>query len=289
MSSDAFSDHRRLLFTIAYEILGSVADAEDVVQEAWLRWNDADRSAVRDERAYLARIATRLSLNRLRTLARRREDYVGPWLPEPLITRGDVADDVVLAENVSTAMMLVLETLQPIERAVFVLREVFGFEHREIADAVERTPEAVRQIAHRARGHVEARRPRTTVDAQEAARVVERFRIAAETGDLQGLVDVLAPDVVFLSDGGGNVTAARRPIIGADNVIRFIAGLLEQNPGSAVEAAEVNGTAGLRALVGDAVDGVISFSVDAGVIREMYYVRNPEKLARLRTHNLIGR
>jgi RNA polymerase sigma factor (sigma-70 family) len=151
MSDDPFVTHRSLLFTVAYEMLGSAADAEDVVQETWLRWADVDRAEVREPRAYLVRIVTRLALNRLRTLARRREEYVGEWLPEPLLTSPDVAEDVEFAESVSIAMLTVLETLAPVERAVFVLRDVFDLPYAEIAAAVDKTPAAVRQIAHRAR------------------------------------------------------------------------------------------------------------------------------------------
>ena len=169
-STEAFVAHRNLLFTVAYEMLGSAADAEDVLQETWLRWAEVDLAEVRDRRAYLVRITTRLALNRIRTLARRRESYVGPWLPEPLLTAPDVAEDVELADSVSTAMLLVLETLDPTERAVFVLREVFDLPYDEIAAAVDKSPDAVRQIAHRARNHVEARRPREAVTTAEQPR-----------------------------------------------------------------------------------------------------------------------
>ena len=214
MTDDPFVAHRSLLFTVAYEMLGSAADAEDVVQETWLRWadlGDAARADVRDPRAYLVRIVTRQALNRLRTLARRREDYVGEWLPEPLLTSPDVAEDVELAESVSFAMLTVLETLGPTERAVFVLREVFETPYDEIAEAVGKTPAAVRQIAHRAREHVAARRPRVQVSRAEQEAVVERFLAAVRGGDLQGLLDVLAPDVVVVADGGGVVAAAPPP------------------------------------------------------------------------------
>ncbi len=203
MTDDPFVTHRSLLFTVAYEMLGSAADAEDVVQETWLRWNAAERTEVRDTRPYLVRIVTRLSLNQLRASARRREEYVGEWLPEPLLTSPDVADDVELAESVSIAMLTVLETLAPAERAVFVLREVFETPYEEIAAAVEKTPESVRQIAHRARRHVAARRPRMDVDPVEQSAVVDKFLAAVTTGDLQILLDVLAPDVVAVADGGG--------------------------------------------------------------------------------------
>ncbi|WP_316043595.1 sigma-70 family RNA polymerase sigma factor [Actinomadura sp. CNU-125] len=214
-ATEAFIAHRNLLFTVAYEMLGSAADAEDVLQETWLRWAGVDLATVREPRAYLVRTTTRQALMRLRTLRRRRESYVGPWLPEPLLTSPDVAEDVELADSVSMAMLLVLETLAPTERAVFVLREVFDLPHDEIAEAVGKSPAAVRQIAHRARTHVAARRPRGDVSAAESRAAVEAFRRALETGDLQSLVDVLAPDVVFLGDGGGVRQTVVRPIMGA--------------------------------------------------------------------------
>src|SRR5580692_217181 len=208
-ATEAFLAHRNLLFTVAYEMLGSAADAEDVLQETWLRWAGADLAAVRDQRAYLVRIATRQALTRLRTLRRRKESYTGPWLPEPLLTAPDVAQDVELADSVSMAMLLVLETLPPTERAVFVLREVFDLAYGEIAAALGKTPAAVRQIAHRAREHVAARRPREVVSAAETRDALMAFQRAAETGDLQQLADILAPDVVFLGDGGGIAQAVR--------------------------------------------------------------------------------
>ena len=223
MTDDPFVTHRSLLFTVAYEMLGSAADAEDVVQETWLRWADVDRAEVRDPRAYLVRIVTRQALNRLRTLARRREEYVGEWLPEPLPTSPDVAEDVEFAESVSIAMLTVLETLAPAERAVFVLREVFDLPYADIAAAVDKTPAAVRQIAHRAREHVAARRPRIQeVDRAEHQQVVDRFLAALRTGDLQVLLDVLAPDVVLVADGGGEVAAVRRPVVGRDRVATLL-------------------------------------------------------------------
>ena len=212
-ATEAFLAHRNLLFTVAYEMLGSAADAEDVLQETWLRWAGVDLGGVRDFRAYLIRITARQALARLRTLGRR-GTYVGAWLPEPLLTAPDVAEDVELAESVSMAMLLVLETLTPTERAVFVLREVFGLDYDEIAEAVDKSPAAVRQIAHRARAHVAARRPRGVVSAAEAREALEAFKRAAETGDLQGLLDILAPDVVLLGDGGGVKQAVPRPVVG---------------------------------------------------------------------------
>src|SRR5216684_6410475 len=196
MTGDPFAVHRGLLFTVAYEMLGSAADAEDVLQESWLRWAQVDHSQVSDPRAYLIRVVTRQALNQMRTLSRRREEYVGEWLPEPLLTGPDVAEDVELAESVSIAMLTVLETLTPTERAVFVLREVFDLPFDEIAAATGKSAAAVRQIAHRARSHVAARRPRMEVDRAEQRRAVDRFLTALQTGDLQGLMDALAPDAV---------------------------------------------------------------------------------------------
>src|SRR6202451_2898497 len=223
MTVDPFVAHRGLLFTVAYEMLGSAADAEDVVQETWLRWANVDQAEVREPRAYLVRMVTRQALNRLRTVTRRREDYVGEWLPEPLLTSPDVAEDSELAENVSIAMLTVLETLGPAERAVFVLHEVFETPYDEIAGVVGKTPAAARQVGHRAREHVAARRPRMQVDPAEQEAVINSLMTAISSGDLQSLAEVLAPDVVLIADGGGLAAAARKPIIGAEKVMAFLA------------------------------------------------------------------
>jgi RNA polymerase sigma-70 factor (TIGR02957 family) len=274
MTDDPFVTHRGLLFTVAYEMLGS--DAEDVVQETWLRWADVDHPQVRDPRAYLVRIVTRLALNRLRTVARRREEYVGEWLPEPLLTSPDVAEDVELAGNVSIAMLTVLETLGPVERAVFVLREVFEAPHDEIAEAVGKTPAAVRQIAHRAREHVAARRPRMDVDRAQQQEAVEMFMTAISPGDVQGLVDVLAPDVVAIADGGGLVAAARAPVTGRDKVAALLARAARITD-VVVASAWLNGMPGVlidRAGVATAV----SLVVEEGHITRIYVIANPQKL-----------
>jgi RNA polymerase sigma-70 factor (ECF subfamily) len=289
---DVFAAHRALLFTVAYEMLGSAADAEDVVQDSWLRWSQVDRDEVRDPRAYLVRVVTRQALNRLRTLRRRREQYVGPWLPEPVATTPDVAEDVELADSVSFAMLVVLETLSPLERAVFVLREVFGFEYDEISAATGRTPDAVRQLASRARRHVEARRPRAaTPAAPDHAEVAARFFTAVTTGDVQGLMDVLAPDVVLITDGGGAVKAALRPIHGADKVYRFLKGLIYDDPTLVLEAEvlDVNGATGALGLIGGELDTALSLRTDGGRVTELYVVRNPAKLARIRTRTRLTR
>ncbi|MFE2165115.1 RNA polymerase sigma-70 factor [Streptomyces sp. NPDC059447] len=281
-ATETFVAHRNLLFTVAYEMLGSAADAEDVLQETWLRWAEVDLEQVRDRRAYLVRITTRQALNRLRSMSRRKESYVGPWLPEPLLTAPDVAQDVELAESVSMAVMLVLETLSPTERAVFVLREVFDVGYEEIAEAVDKTPAAVRQIAHRARKHVDARRPREVVSQSETRAALDSFWAAVNGGGIQSLLDVLAPDVVLMSDGGGIKQAAVRPIVGADKVSRFLIGGLGKNR-TPVAAGHtlVNGSPALIVHVDGELDGIMAARVEAGRIVGLYYVRNPEKLTRV--------
>jgi RNA polymerase sigma-70 factor (ECF subfamily) len=278
-STEMFVLHRNLLFTVAYEMTGSAADAEDVLQETWLRWAQVDHSEVRDPRAFLVRIATRLALNRLRKVQRQRETYVGPWLPEPLLTTPDVAEDVALADSVSIAMLTVLETLLPAERAVFVLREVFDLPYDDIAAALDRSPTAVRQLAHRARSHVAARQPRIEVSLRERDAVVSRFLEAADTGDYEALMDVLAPDVVLVTDGGGKTRAALRPILGRDKVLRFMRGVAD--PSVSAELRTVNGAPALCVRKDGEVDTIVSFLVEDGQVTGMYAVRNPDKLGRL--------
>lgn len=280
-ATEVFVAHRNLLFTVAYEMLGSAADAEDVLQETWLRWADVDHEEVREPRAYLVRITTRLALNRIRSLSRRRESYVGPWLPEPLLTSPDVAEDVELADSVSTAMLLVLETLSPTERAVFVLREVFDMPYDEIGAAVDKTPAAVRQIAHRARNHVDDRRPREVVGGVERQRVIERFMSAVATGDLQSLMDVLAPDVVLITDGGGVKQAALRPIHGVEKVLRFLMAVTPDDTDNRAEPIMVNGHLGLRLLLDDVLDTIATMRIDNDLVTGLYFVRNPHKLGRV--------
>jgi len=281
-ATEAFVAHRNLLFTVAYEMLGSAADAEDVLQETWLRWVAVDPDKVRQPRAYLVRIVTRQALNRLRTVKRRRESYVGTWLPEPLLTAPDVAEHAELAESVSLALLLVLETLTPTERAVFVLRDVFDVDYAEIAAAVDKSPAAVRQVAHRARKRVAARRPRALVDPAQAESVVRTFLRVVESGDVQALLDVLAPDVAYLADGGGVKQAALRPIVGADRVARFVVGTLAKFPGVFTTVpAQVNATPALLVHLDGTLDGVIAVHVDGGKVAGIYYVRNPAKLGAL--------
>jgi RNA polymerase sigma-70 factor (TIGR02957 family) len=278
---DPFMAHRSLLFTVAYEMLGSAADADDVVQETWLRWAEVNREDVRDPRAYLVRIVTRQALNRIRTLSRRREEYVGEWLPEPLLTSPDVAEDVELAESVSIAMLTVLETLGPTERAVLVLHEVFDVPYDEIAEAVGKSSAAVRQIGHRAREHVAARRPRMAVSRSEQQRVVDRFLAAVTAGDVQGLMAVLAPDVIVVADSGGLAPAARRPVVGAKRVAAGLSHLAELAPGVEITTLLVNGAVAARIDPGGEFDTAITFVVEDGRITRMYAMRNPHKLGRL--------
>jgi RNA polymerase sigma-70 factor (ECF subfamily) len=286
----AFLAHRNLLFTVAYEMLGSAADAEDVLQETWLRWVGVDLDTVQDQRAYLVRITSRQALTRLRTLGRRKESYVGSWLPEPLLTAPDVAEDVELADSVSMAMLLVLETLAPTERAVFVLREVFDLPYDEIAQAVDKSPAAVRQIAHRAREHVAARRPRGPVSPTQTRSALEAFQRAVETGDIQSLLDLLAPDVVLVGDGGGLKQAVPRPVVGADKVARLLAAGLGRIAGTAsLEPAQVNGHPALVVRFGDELDTVVALRIDDGLITGLYAVRNPEKLSHMERETTLRR
>jgi RNA polymerase sigma-70 factor (ECF subfamily) len=289
-ATEAFLAHRNLLFTVAYEMLGSAADAEDVLQETWLRWAGVDVDAVENQRAYLVRITTRQALIRLRTLGRRKESYVGTWLPEPLLTAPDVAEDVELADSVSMAMLLVLETLTPTERAVFVLREVFEVGYDEIAEAVDKSPAAVRQIAHRARAHVAARRPRGVASAAESQDALEAFQRAAETGDLQSLLDILAPDVVFLGDGGGVKQAVLRPVVGAGSVARVLAaGLGRIAAAGSLQPAQVNGYPALIIRFDDEIDTVLAVRIDDGLITGLYAVRNPAKLSHMQRETALRR
>jgi len=280
MTADPFVVHRSLLFTVAYEMLGSAADAEDVLQDSWLRWADVDRSQVRDPRAYLVRIVTRQALNRLRALSRSREEYVGEWLPEPLLTSPDVAEDVELAESVSIAMLTVLETLGPTERAVFVLREVFEMPYEEIAEIIGKTEAAVRQVTRRAREHVAARRPRARVSRSEQQAVVERFLVALRTGQLQDLMRLMAPDVVLVTDGGGVVPAARAPICGAERVARLLARVDRVVGAVETSAVWLNGEPAGRIEI-DGQVAAMSLVVEDGRVTRIYGVANPHKLTRL--------
>ncbi|MFC8722584.1 RNA polymerase sigma-70 factor [Kitasatospora sp. NPDC057198] len=281
----AFQRYRTLLFSVAYRILGSAADAEDAVQDAWLKWSAADRSQVADPRAYLSRIVSNLAMERLRSTRHQRETYVGPWLPEPVLTGPDTADGVAAADTVSTALLVVLETLSPLERAVFVLKEVFAFGYAEIAQAVERSEPAVRQAAHRAREHVRARRPRFTADRARQRDVTERFFAAATGGDLNTLMELLSPDVTLWTDGGGKVRQALKPVIGLETVANWFAALGTATyqgvePGSMrAELTTINGGPGVVFRGPDRVMATLTFDFDPeGRISTIHNVANPDKL-----------
>lgn len=277
-----FDDHRNLLFTVAYRVLGSAADAEDAVQDAWVRWSSADRSQVADPKAYLVRIVTNLSMDRLRSARAKRETYVGPWLPEPILTSSEPTAD---SADVSVALLMVLENLSPLERAVFVLKEAFGFSYNEIADAVRRTPESVRQAGHRARGHVQARRPRFPATRAHHREVTERFFAAAAGGDINTLMQLLAPDVTLWTDGGGKVRQAMRPVTGAEKVANWFAGV-SRRPYEGVDPAdmtaelvELNGMTGVVFSGAGRIVGTLSVDLDEqGRISTIHNVANPDKL-----------
>jgi RNA polymerase sigma-70 factor (ECF subfamily) len=289
--AERFTHLRPLLFTIAYEILGTATESDDVLQESYLRWADVDLDGVQDTKAYLAQLVTRQALNALRAQARRREEYVGPWLPEPLLDAGDASSDVVLAESVSMAMMVVLETLSPDERAVFVLREVFGFGHDEIATTIGKSTAAVRQMAHRAREHVQSRRKRfEPVDPKQSLELTAQFFATAATGDIDALITMLAPDVVWTADSDGKASAARKPVAGAQRVARLILGLLRfAGDEGRVEPAFYNGAPALVLYLGDNLEGVISVEITGGVITHFYAMRNPEKLGGVKVARELSR
>ena len=290
--AERFTLLRPLLFTIAYEILGSATESDDVLQDSYLRWAAVDLSTVNDTKSYLAQLVTRQALNALRAGARRREEYVGPWLPEPLLLDDqDPSADVVLAESVSMAMLVVLETLSPDERAVFVLREVFGFDYAEIADAVGKPAPTVRQVAHRAREHVRSRRKRfDTVDPQRNAEITTQFLATAASGDVEALMAMLAPDATWMADSGGKVSAARRPVVGAERVARAVAGLI-RIAGAAlrVEMATCNSAPAVLFYLGEQLEGVITLEIVDDKITNFYVMRNPDKLAALATARDISR
>jgi len=282
VTDDPFVTHRSLLFTVAYEMLGSAADADDVLQEAWLRWANVDQSQVSDPRPYLIRVVTRQALNQMRTLSRRREDYVGEWLPEPLLTSPNVAEDVELAESVSMAMLTVLETLEPTERAVFVLREVFDMPYGEIAEAMGKSVAAVRQMAWRAREHVAARRPHVQVNRSEQQLVVERFLSAVRTGQIRDLMDIMAPDVVLTTDGGGLVPTARVPIRAGEQVATLLVRAQQVQAGFTTRIVWLNGApAGRIDIGGQSI--AVSLVVEDGRVSRIFAVANPRKLTRLDT------
>ena len=292
--AERFTHLRPLLFTIVYEILGSATESDDVLQDSYLRWAGVDLDTVRDTKSYLAQLVTRQALNALRASARRREDYIGPWLPEPLLLDDrDGAADVVLAESVSMAMLVLLETLSPDERAVFVLREVFGFDYDEIAGAVGRSVAAVRQVAHRAREHVRARRKRfEPVDSARTTQMTERFMTAAATGDMAGLLAILAPNATWTTDSGGKASAARRPVVGADKVAAVAITIFRMErrlPDMRIEPVTCNSAPAMVVYSGDVLEGVFLIEIVDGTITNFYGIRNPDKLAAIAVPRTISR
>jgi RNA polymerase sigma-70 factor (ECF subfamily) len=278
-----FEAHRDLLLGVAYRILGQVSDAEDVVQEAWLRWERVDRDEVREPRAFLVRVTSRLAIDRLRRRQARREEYVGEWLPEPVATDLDPVADVVRTETLELGMLVVLETLSPLERTVFVLREAFGFTHAEIAEAIGRSEVAIRQLASRAQRHVRERRPRFEPDPERRREVTERFVGATLDGDVEGLLAVLAPEVALVADSGGLVRAPLLPVAGADKVTRFLLAVAGRSaPGQRVEIAQLNGVPAVvvREASG-ATASALLFDIDDGRVARIYLVGNPHKLERI--------
>jgi RNA polymerase sigma-70 factor (ECF subfamily) len=283
-----FDQHRSVLVGAAYRVVGSVTDAEDVVQEAWLRWTGVDHDEVRDTRAYLIRITTRLALNRLRQQKARREEYVGPWLPEPIASDDDPAAAVEMADSVSMAMLVVLETLSPLERATFVLREVFDLPYDEIAETLGRSESAVRQLAHRARGHVHARQPRHLVDKERHNELTTRFMAAAGSGDFDQVVALLAPDAVLISDGGGKKQAALKPIHGPEKIARWFLAVMAKNPNFEIRVATLNGETAFIAYFDDEPDTVAFLESADGMITGLYMIRNPDKLTTVPTRSELG-
>jgi RNA polymerase sigma-70 factor, ECF subfamily len=281
-ATETFEQHRSTLIGAAYRILGSRVEAEDTVQEAWIRWSGVDHETIDEPRAFLLTVTTRLALNRVRQLTTRKESYVGPWLPEPVATdpRAEGEAAAQLADEVSMAMLIVLEALSPLERAAFVLTEVFGMSAPEVAGALDRSPAAVRQLVHRARSHVEARQPRQVVSAERHREITERFMAAAGGGDITALMEILSPDVVLVTDGGGIKQAALRPIHGADKVLRWLAGALGKPESATIafELRQVNGELAIVAMTKDGLDGVVFVTVEDDRITALHGIRNPEKL-----------
>jgi len=282
----AFEAHRRALMGLAYRMLGSRAEAEDVVQDAYLRWHGTDRATVEEPRRYLGRVVTRLCLDRMKSAQARRELYVGQWLPEPVVDEAfddDTAGD--LAHDISVALMLVLERLSPLERASFLLHDVFGLDFAEVGRALDRGEATCRQLAARARQHIEDGRPRFPASPEDGYRLAAAFQKAAVSGDAQALMQVLADDAVLYSDGGGKRAAALNPIRGVDKIMRFLAGIARKNPSLAVSRARpalVNGLAGFVLREEDGSINTLAFEHRDGRITAIYVVRNPEKLQHVR-------
>jgi RNA polymerase sigma-70 factor (ECF subfamily) len=281
--SDAvFEEHRPTLARLAYRMLGSLPDADDIVQDAYLRWSTEDRDDVRSPRAYLSAIVTRLCIDRSQSIEERKKSYLGPWLPDPLVEADDPAGRLEAAESVSMALLLVLESLSPVERAAYLLRRIFDYGYAEIAGILGKSEVACRQLVSRAEEHIRRRRPRFEARPEEAERLTTAFLEACSSGDMQALLDVLAPDAVLYSDSGGKVPAALAPVIGADRIARLFLGILKKAPaGLELLWVRVNGQPGLMARIVGQVIQVLTFDIVDGRIAACFAVRNPEKLARI--------
>ena len=279
-----FEEHRPELARLAYRMLGTLSDADDVLQEAYLRWSRVDPAEVQSPRAYLHSIVTRLCIDQRRQVEARKEKYTGPWLPEPIVEKQmDASGRLETAESISLAFLVVLERLSPVERAAYLLRRIFDFDYAEIATILDKEEASCRQLVSRAEARVHEGRPRFAADAAVAERITGAFMSAVQTGDVNGLVGLLAADAVLVSDGGGKVAAALAPVRGADRIARFFVGILKKSlSGVELRRVEVNGQPGLAALIGTALDSVLTFDFAEGRIIACYIVRNPDKLARVR-------
>ncbi|HVF99745.1 MAG TPA: RNA polymerase sigma-70 factor [Chloroflexia bacterium] len=285
VSTEAFNEHRPLLFSLAYRMLGSVADAEDLVQEAFLRWHRAtessDEQAVRSPRSYLCTVVTRLCIDQLRSARVRREVYVGPWLPEPLVEPEDIdpTKELQLADSLSMAFLVLLESLSPEERAVFLLRQAFDYDYAEIARVVNKSEANCRQMVRRAQQHIAERRPRFNATPEQREQMTHTFMQTCANGDMEGLLSLLTQDIVLYSDGGGKAKAATKPVVGASNVARFIFGVLSKAPpGFTADVATVNGQPGIVGYVEGEPYTVLSLDIADGRVQGIYIVVNPDKL-----------
>lgn len=290
-ATEVFEEHRSLLFGIAYRMLGEVAEAEDLVQETFLRWQREARSQVQSAKAYLTTIITRLCIDHLRSARHRREQYVGMWLPEPLVApEADPARAAQMADSVTNAFLLLLETLSPVERAVFLLREVFGYDYEEVGQYVGKSEANCRQMVSRAREHLTARRPRFDVNPERAGELIEQFQRACANGDTQGLLGLLTEDAAIYADGGGKVSAAGKPVLGAAKVAKFLVGVYRLAPvGLPVQMRHctINAEPGVLVFVGGKLEQAMTFEMENGRVHAIYVVRNPEKLKHLQQASAV--
>ena len=288
--AEIFNSYRPLLFSIAYRMLGTVMDAEDMLQETFLRWQRASVENVENPRAFLSAVVTRLCIDQLRSVRVQREEYIGPWLPEPLMmSEPTQLDSMILAESISTAFLILLENLNPVERAVYLLHEVFDYDYAEIAQIVHKTEDNCRQLFSRAKKYITERRPRFEPDREQNERLLFTFQRAIANGDMNGLLEILAEDIVLYSDGGGKVSAARKPVLGSKRVARFFFGIAKRLPlGLQIRFVQVNGLPGFVNYIYKTATSVYAFQILDGRIQNVFAVSNPEKLKRIRPINENG-